>query len=338
MEGTARRVSVFFGAGVVLAALVGFTVWATSTPGQNNRAGFTADAAGTSDPSSTAPAGRSASSPTTATVTEDETRTVRSSSNQAREHGRQAAAEAEPRELRHVAGAAPSGYNAERDPYMPPHAVVAPAPGPGQPPRVYRPSNIVPSPAPTAAPQGTARPSTEPTSASGHTSSRTPASEPGGNSAPGTGAPPSGTPATPAPGGSETPPTEPAEPTGQPAVQPPSRPQEGANPGSEPGAVHEGQEPPTETAEQAAQGGPAGTAQRQEVEPRTANGADRGASEPAAPAQPAAAQPPATPNAPAAQTRVPGKEDVAGYPHENKGMTPRDVIDKIDKFTGRAGR
>ena len=54
VEGTARRVAVFFGAGALLAALVGVTVWATSTPGHTNRAGFTAEAAGTTEPSATA--------------------------------------------------------------------------------------------------------------------------------------------------------------------------------------------------------------------------------------------------------------------------------------------
>lgn len=219
MEGTARRVAVFIGAGALLAALVGFTFWATSSPGQNNRAGFTAEAAGTTDASATP----TTSNPTTETVTENRTRTrtVRSSAS-AVDNGRNADRGAEaagraPSDEGRAGASVPSGYNAAQDPYLPPHAVVAPEQASGQPPRVYRPSNIVPSPArPQAAPQGT-NSAAEPTPAGAQTSARTPSQQTPGS-----------TPATPAPGGPGVQPSEATEPTRIPAQepsQPPEQPQ-----------------------------------------------------------------------------------------------------------------
>lgn len=221
VEGTARRVAVFIGAGALLAAVVGFTVWATSAPGQNNRAGFTAEAAGTTGNS----AASTTSSPTTETVTENltHTRTVRSSTNSpdngpAAHHGADAGAAGSG--AGRAGASMPTGYNAAHDPYLPPHAVVAPAQESTQPSRVYRPSNIVPSPArPMAAPQG-ANPAAEPTPASADnrtTSQQTPGStpprEPGDGGA-----------ATPAPGGSEVQPSDATEPTHTPAAEPSKRP------------------------------------------------------------------------------------------------------------------
>lgn len=318
MEGTARRVSAFVGAGVVLAAIVGFTVWATSAPGQNNRAGFTAEAAKTSEPGTTTPADlSSASSMTTATVTENETRTVRGSHSPARDGGRQGAAEAEVRQSQRAAGSAPSGYNAERDPYMPPHAVVAPVPESGQPTRVYRPSNIVPSTAPTATTQDHTRPAVEPTPAPGQAGSRTPAPDPEGGTTPGGHGTSNGTPTSPAPASSEPQPADPAEPSRQSAEAPSRRPQSGANPGSEPGAIRDDVSQAPEATEEATPDAPAGTVPPQSVAPQP----------PAAPVGPQVSSP--------APTRVPGKEDVAGYPHEKRGVTPRDVIDRV---TGRAAQ
>lgn len=231
MEGTARRVAVFIGAGALLAALVGFTVWATSSPGQNNRAGFTAEAAGTAGASATS----TASSPTTATVTENQTqtRTVRSATNSADNNGgtdRAAgtAGQAGPGQQRPGASM-PTGYNAAHDPYLPPHAVVAPAPESGQPSRVYRPSNIVPSSARPMTAQDT-KPAAEPTPAGGQTSARTPSQqtpdstpsrEPGESSVGQT-----STPAAPAPGGSEAQPSEAAEPTHPPSAEPSKQPEQ----------------------------------------------------------------------------------------------------------------
>ena len=370
MEGTARRVAVFIGAGALLAALVGFTVWATSSAGQNNRAGFTAEAAGTTDASATP----TTSSPTTETVTENQThtRTVRSPASAA-DNGRNAnrgagdAGRASSDEGR--AGAAvPTGYNAAQDPYLPPHAVVAPAPESGQPSRVYRPSNIVPSPArPQAAPQG-ANPAAEPTPAGAQTSTRTssqqtpgstPPREPGESSA----AQPS-TPATPAPDGSEAQPSEATEPTRTPAQEPSKQPEQPQTteasdeseqtpqPGNGSGPSHG----PDDMGDSGDTGGAAGVqvGESSEQEPSHAQDA------PQSPAPKtrlegagAAAQPfaraettddadsaPAsqvTPEAtaaeePSAPTRVAGKEDVAGYPKEDEGMTARGVLDKI---TGR---
>ena len=367
MEGTARRVAVFIGAGALLAALVGFTVWATSSAGQNNRAGFTAEAAGTTDASATP----TTSSPTTETVTENQThtRTVRSPASAA-DNGRNAnrgagdAVRASSDEGR--AGAAvPTGYNAAQDPYLPPHAVVAPAPESGQPSRVYRPSNIVPSPArPQAAPQG-ANPAAEPTPAGAQTSTRTssqqtpgstPPREPGESSA----AQPS-TPATPAPGGSEAQPSEATEPTRTPAQEPSKQPEQPQTteasdeleqtpqPGNGSGPSHG----PDDMGDSGDTGG-VQVGESSEQEPSHAQDAPQspapktrleGAGEAAQPSAgaeitDAADSAPAsqvTPEAtaakePSAPTRVAGKEDVAGYPKEDEGMTARGVLDKI---TGR---
>ena len=367
MEGTARRVAVFIGAGALLAALVGFTVWATSSAGQNNRAGFTAEAAGTTDASATP----TTSSPTTETVTENQThtRTVRSPASAA-DNGRNAnrgagdAGRASSDEGR--AGAAVlTGYNAAQDPYLPPHAVVAPAPESGQPSRVYRPSNIVPSPArPQAAPQG-ANPAAEPTPAGAQTSTRTssqqtpgstPPREPGESSA----AQPS-TPATPAPGGSEAQPSEATEPTRTPAQEPSKQPEQPQTteasdeseqtpqPGNGSGPLHG----PDDMGDSGDTGG-VQVGESSEQEPSHAQDAPQspapktrleGAGEAAQPSAGAeitddADSAPAsqvTPEAtaaeePSAPTRVAGKEDVAGYPKEDEGMTARGVLDKI---TGR---
>ena len=370
MEGTARRVAVFIGAGALLAALVGFTVWATSSPGQNNRAGFTAEAAGTNDTSATP----TTSSPTTETVTENQThtRTVRSSASVAdngrnANHGGGSAGRASSDKER--AGASvPTGYNAAQDPYLPPHAVVAPAPESAQPPRVYRPSNIVPSPArPQAAPQD-AKPAAEPTPAGAQTSARTtsqqtpgstPPREPGESSA----AQPSIS-ATPAPGGSEVQPSEATEPTRTPAPEPSKQPEQpqtteasdeseqtpqpghGSGPSHGPddmdgsgntgGAAGIQVGEPSEQEPSHAQDAPqspapktrlegAGAAAQPSTGAEITDDADSASASQVAP-EAAAAEEPAEP------TRVAGKEDVAGYPKEDEGMTARGVLDKI---TGR---
>lgn len=322
MEGTTRRVAVFFGAGVLLAALVGFTVWATSSPGQHNRAGFTAEAAGTTEPSAT----ETTSSPTTATVTESETRThtVRSSARNAGATGNLGAAQAEPGPNR--AGAAmPSAYNAESDPYLPPHAVVAPAEGQAQSSRVYRPSNIVPTAAPKAAQQGN-RQVEEPKGAQNPTTARstsqptpgsTPAKEPQNSET----AQPSSA-VTPTPGGSAAQPSESVEPAHTPAPEPSKREESSQQ---EDGSANE----PGST-EQSSQPEPAGEIPAEQPQANAAaqsapQGPEAAAAEPSQ-APPASQAPDA---APAGPTRVAGKEDVAGYPQENGGITPRDVFDKL---------
>lgn len=345
VEGTARRVAVFIGAGALLAAVVGFTVWATSAPGQNNRAGFTAEAAGTTGNS----AASTTSSPTTETVTENltHTRTVRSSTNSpdngpAAHHGADAGAAGATGSGAGRAGASmPTGYNAAHDPYLPPHAVVAPAQESTQPSRVYRPSNIVPSPArPMAAPQG-ANPAAEPTPASADnrtTSQQTPGSTPPREPGNG-GAAQTSTAATPAPGGSEVQPSKrPDQPqtTQQPEQsEPTAQPGHGSGPSHVPDGIQEGS--PSEPGSPAAQ-----EDQRPEMRMQGAGVAAQSVpgTESAADAAPqGSAQPseaPQTPDAATggneAPTPVAGKEDVAGYPREKEGVTARDVIDKI---TGR---
>lgn len=342
VEGTARRVAVFIGAGALLAAVVGFTVWATSAPGQNNRAGFTAEAAGTTGNS----AASTTSSPTTETVTENltHTRTVRSSTNSpdngpAAHHGADAGAAGSG--AGRAGASMPTGYNAAHDPYLPPHAVVAPAQESTQPSRVYRPSNIVPSPArPMAAPQG-ANPAAEPTPASADnrtTSQQTPGSTPPREPGDG-GAAQTSTAATPAPGGSEVQPSKrPDQPqtTQQPEQsEPTAQPGHGSGLSHVPDGMQEGT--PSEPGSPAAQ-----EDQRPEMRMQGAGAAAQSVpgTESAADAAPqGSAQPseaPQTPDAATggneAPTPVAGKEDVAGYPREKEGVTARDVIDKI---TGR---
>lgn len=331
VEGTARRVAVFIGAGALLAAVVGFTVWATSAPGQNNRAGFTAEAAGTTGNS----AASTTSSPTTETVTENltHTRTVRSSTNSpdngpAAHHGADAGAAGAAGSGAGRAGASmPTGYNAAHDPYLPPHAVVAPAQESTQPSRVYRPSNIVPSPArPMAAPQG-ANPAAEPTPASADnrtTSQQTPGSTPPREPGNG-GAAQTSTAATPAPGGSEVQPSKrPDQPqtTQQPEQsEPTAQPGHGSGPSHVPAGIQEGT--PSEPGSPAAQ-----EDQRPEMRMQGAAAAPQGSAQPS--------EAPQTPDAATGGNKAPapvaGKEDVAGYPREKEGVTARDVIDKI---TGR---
>ena len=331
VEGTARRVAVFIGAGALLAAVVGFTVWATSAPGQNNRAGFTAEAAGTTGNS----AASTTSSPTTETVTENltHTRTVRSSTNSpdngpAAHHGADAGAAGATGSGAGRAGASmPTGYNAAHDPYLPPHAVVAPAQESTQPSRVYRPSNIVPSPArPMAAPQG-ANPAAEPTPASADnrtTSQQTPGSTPPREPGDG-GAAQTSTAATPAPGGSEVQPSKrPDQPqtTQQPEQsEPTAQPGHGSGPSHVPDGMQEGT--PSEPGSPAAQ-----EDQRPEMRMQGAGAAAQGSAQPS--------EAPQTPDAATGGNKAPapvaGKEDVAGYPREKEGVTARDVIDKI---TGR---
>ena len=214
VEGTARRVAVFLGAGVLLAALVGVTVWATSAPGQNNRAGFTAEAAGTAEPSSTSASPGETKPPGSADQgSDDDSRTSRQR-------------DGEPggtREAGQTVASAPSGYNAASDPYLPPHAVVTRAPQSGQTSRVYRPSNIVPSTALPTAAQGGTRPTAEPAPANRRPSTQTTSPQ-----TPSGGAQPSATkptaPATPAPESSTTQPSEAEEPVL------PSAPDPGAEP------------------------------------------------------------------------------------------------------------
>lgn len=171
MERSTRRMAAFLGAGALLAAIVGWSVWATSTHGQSN-AGFTADAAGVS-PSSPGAASESvsgAASTTSASArpSADSGRSQASSTGSTGASRQSAGAEpggAESAASADRAGAPgsgrfPSGYQAERDPYLPPHAIVAQAPASDQPDRVYKPTNIVPTSAAqqTGAPTATQNP------------------------------------------------------------------------------------------------------------------------------------------------------------------------------------
>lgn len=310
MEGTARRVAVFFGAGALLAALVGVTVWATSTPGHTNRAGFTAEAAGTTEPSATATTVSSATdTPTDTAAPRVSNATHTRSAPSVGNAGQSDNTAAQP-------AAAPPGYSAERDPYLPPHAVVAPAPRSAQPSRVYRPSNIVPSPTRAAAQDATS-PAAEPTSAAtqGQTGVHTSPDHTQGNGH--TEDAQGGSPVSPVPGSSAVQPSEASEPARPAPAEPsegPSRPEHGGiREGLAPdaGAVAPGETPGPHTAQGAQHEAATATSVTLPTVAEDA-GAETGE-------QQAAASP----------TRVPGKEDVAGYPHEKQQMTARDVIDKF---------
>ncbi len=255
VERTARRVAVFLGAGVLLAALVGVTVWATSAPGQNNRAGFTAEAAGTAEPSSTsASPGETTPSGANDQGSDDDSRTSRQHDGEPADTG----------ETGRTAASAPSDYNAASDPYLPPHAVVSRAPRSGQSSRVYRPSNIVPSPARPTAVQGGTRPTAEPAPADGRPSAQTTSPQ-----TPSGGALPSATkPATPAPESSATQPSEAGEPVLPSAPDPRAEPapdatqeahQDGANSPAAP------QAPSSLPAEQPTSSAPARVAGKEDV-------------------------------------------------------------------------
>lgn len=258
VEGTARRVAVFLGAGVLLAALVGVTVWATSAPGQNNRAGFTAEAAGTAEPSSTS------ASPGETTPPESDDQGSDDDSRTSRQRDGEAGGA---REAGQTAASAPSGYNAASDPYLPPHAVVTRAPQSGQSSRVYRPSNIVPSPARPTAVQGGTRPTAEPAPANGQPGAQTTSPQaPSGGAQPSTTEP--AAPATPAPGSSVPQPSEAEEPVLPSAPDPGAEPvpdatqeahQDGANSPAAP------QAPSALPAEQPATSEPARVAGKEDV-------------------------------------------------------------------------
>ena len=258
MERTARRVAVFVGAGILLAALVGVTVWSTSAPGQNNRAGYTAQAAGTAEPSVT-PASPGETAPSDA-----DDRTGNEGSHSNREHDGDPA---DTPDAGHTAASAPSGYNAARDPYLPPHAVVTRAPQSDQPSRVYRPSNIVPSPARPTADQGGTRPTAEPAPTNERPSTRTSSPQ-----APSSGAQPSATtpatPATPAPESSATQPPEPTEPVLPSAPDPETEPASDATQEANQGGTHSPatpQAPSAAPAEQPAASAPARAASEEDT-------------------------------------------------------------------------
>ena len=146
MKTTQRRVAVLLGAGVVLAAIAGWTVWAASSS-STNHAGYTADAA---DQSVTA-----SSVSTTHRTTSETSSSADSSPAQSSHSGASATDDpaADPKYNADQHSAAPqmaSGYAAQDDPYLPPHAVVGQA-APAEPTKVYRPTNIVPAPAKSAA-------------------------------------------------------------------------------------------------------------------------------------------------------------------------------------------
>ena len=141
MTTTQRRVAVLLGAGVILAAIAGWTVWAASSS-STNHAGYTADAA---DQPATA-----SSVSTTHRTTIDSSPSSSSAPKTSRSGASASEAPAADPEYNadqhSVAPQMASGYAAQNDPYLPPHAVVGQA-APAEPTKVYRPTNVVPAPA-----------------------------------------------------------------------------------------------------------------------------------------------------------------------------------------------
>lgn len=145
MTPTHRRVAVLMGAGVLLAVIAGWTVWAASSS-STNHAGYTADAA-----DQTATADSAAEQHRTTTDTSSKSAAASKTSHSGASATDDPAGDPEYNAADH--NAAPqvaSGYAAHNDPYLPPHAVVGQA-APVEPTKVYRPTNIVPAPAAPAA-------------------------------------------------------------------------------------------------------------------------------------------------------------------------------------------
>ena len=129
MNDSKRIVSVFMAVGLALAIGVGVAVWKMSSPTSSADPAYQADAAEPSTTERTSqPVMRGATSPESTAPTEGEA--------------------ADNTQSPEAAG------NTERDPLLPPNAVVNPAPRAATPTRVYRPSNVVPTS--VAAPQGDA--------------------------------------------------------------------------------------------------------------------------------------------------------------------------------------
>ncbi|MCT2155034.1 hypothetical protein [Corynebacterium sanguinis] len=129
MNDSKRIVSVFMAVGLALAIGVGVVVWKMSSPSTAANPAYLADATepASSEPTSQ-PVMRSAASPEpTAPADRDRTAPTQGDADPAA---------------------------AERDPLLPPNAVVNPAPRAATPTRVYRPSNVVPTS--VIAPQGDA--------------------------------------------------------------------------------------------------------------------------------------------------------------------------------------
>lgn len=146
MTPTHRRVAVLLSAGVILAAIAGWTVWAASSS-STNHAGYTADAA---DQSATASSVSTTHRTASSTSSSADSSTAQSSRSGASATDDQAADPEYNADQHSAAPQMASGYAAHNDPYLPPHAVVGQA-APAEPTKVYRPTNIVPAPAKPAA-------------------------------------------------------------------------------------------------------------------------------------------------------------------------------------------
>ncbi len=224
-------------------------------------------------------------------------------------------------------------YAAQNDPYLPPHAVVGQA-DPAQPTKVYRPTNIVVPPPAQSAQQAPQSQRSGPQSASQSTR-------------------PSGTTSEERPNRPETTPESPSESRPQPTPE--------ASHPSTPDTPGTSAQTPTETDSAGTSGIPTAPSEPErgpgtsaDNEPKIKDGKPAPGSSPAEPtsrendrdehpennkaipADQLEAQLQSQASAPTtARARVPGKEDVAGYPQPDEGFSPREALDQIARSVTR---
>lgn len=306
MKPTTRRAAVYFAAGLLLAAAVGVAVWAGSTPGQNNRAGFTAQAAGVNDTSE-------------ARSTEQEP-TSETSSSKAQERGGETAANSSGSSERSDAGEATdstgmpanagtaTNYKVEDDPYLPPHAVIGEQAPQQQATNVYRPTNVVPQPAEDAAGKHAATTST-------NTATKGSAPSSAEESARETASPGEQKPASTKPSPTTEAPSSGA--TGAP--EPSGKAEQASQSAQKPQRANDDE---TQATDRGDSRQPQPTQRPRTQEGATAPGAAAEAPKPAPEGESAPAE--------SRQHHVPGKENVAGYPKPQEAdATAREIVDRF---------
>lgn len=331
MKPTNRRTAALFAAGFGLAGLTGWTVWASSSTAPSDHAGFSAEAADTTSAHSTTSSTSSSRTATNSSTTETSA-DGRTDGNDApvdqdysAQHGMQGG-------THHVN----PNYAAQNDPYLPPHAVVGQA-DPAQPTKVYRPTNIVvPPPAQSA-----------------QSAQQAPQSQRSGPQSASQSTRPSGTTSEERPNRPETTPESPSESRPQPTPE--------ASHPSTPDTPGTSAQTPTETDSAGTSGIPTAPSEPErgpgtsaDNEPKIKDGKPAPGSSPAEPtsrendrdehpennkaipADQLEAQLQSQASAPTtARARVPGKEDVAGYPQPDEGFSPREALDQIARSVTR---
>lgn len=308
MKPTTRRAAVYFAAGLLLAATVGVAVWAGSTPGQNNRAGFTAQAAGVNDTSE-------------ARSTEQEPTSETSSSTAPQERGTETAADSSGGAAGEAADSTgmpantgtATNYKVEDDPYLPPHAVIGEQAPQQQATNVYRPTNVVPQPAEDAAGKQAATTSQDSATKGSTTKGSTASSA--DESARETASPGEQKPASTKPS-----PTTEAPSSGAAGTQEPSGKEEQASQSAQNPQRAKGEE--TQATDRGDSRQPQPTQRPRTQEGATAPGGAAEAPKPAPEGESAPAE--------SHQRHVPGKENVAGYPKpQEDDATAREIVDRF---------